>query len=403
MRFTFLVTLVAILAGCNSSPSPVLPPVELTPLENKINISRQWKFSVGEGVSEFYLKLEPVVSNAEGYVVDHKGELYAFNLASGNKLWQLKLPSSVSGGLSFSKEKLFFGNSKGELVAFDTQGKKVLWRTQLSSEILSSPAVSQGMVIAKTVDGRIYALDVDNGIQQWVYELTVPSLTLRGNSAAIIYNDIVISASASGKLTALSLKQGKVLWQTTIAVAKGRNQIERIIDLDVDPVVVGDVVYLAGYQGRLAAVKIASGEIIWNRDFSSYSGLYVDSNSVYITDDQGQVWAMNRFNGSTLWRQDKLLRRQLTAPQIHGGYLVVGDYAGYLHWLDPDNGLLLARKRLNGYDFIIEDEEDVADYDKNLELLYNKENNILVKPVVIDRLLLSIDRSGRFEAFALEK
>lgn len=227
----------------------------------------------------------------------------------------------------------------------------------------------------------------------------MPRLTLRGNSAPLINNDIVISASDSGKLSALSLKQGKLLWETTIAVAQGRNQLERVIDMDIDPVVIDDVIYVAGYQGRVAAVKIGSGQLIWSRDFSSYSGLYVDAYRVYITDAIGQVWALNRYNGSTLWRQDKLLRRQLTAPQAHDDYIVVGDYDGYLHWLNREDGKILARKRVNSDDIIIDDEET----DKELDLLFSKWNNILVKPLVVNKLLLSLDRTGHLEAFQIQK
>ena len=401
MKFNFITVLFVILAGCGSSPSPVLPPVELTDLENKINISLQWKFTSGEGVSDFYLKLKPVFNKGIGYIVDYKGQLQAFNVKTGKILWEKSLNIPVSGGLTLSDEKLFLGTSKGEVVALalENENARELWRSQLSSEVLSSPAISQGVVVAKTIDGRVYGLDLNKGTQNWVYDRTVPRLTLRGSSAPLITNGIVISASDSGKLSALTLKDGKLLWETTIAVAKGRNQLERIIDLDVDPVVVDDVIYVAGYQGRVAAVKIGSGQIIWSRDFSSYSGLYVDAFRVYITDSMGQAWALNRYNGSTLWRQDKLLRRKLTAPAVHEDYLVIGDYDGYLHWLSREDGKLIARKQINNSDILIEEEK----VDKELELLFSKWNNILVSPQLADGILLSLDRVGHLEAFKIEK
>lgn len=403
MRFIFALTVFSLLVGCGSSPSPVLPPADLTPLENKINISRQWKFTVGEGVSDFYLKLKPVVHNNTGYAVDYKGHLYAFNVTTGSQLWDITLNTQVAGGLAFFEETLFLGNSKGEVIAFDIKKQTQLWRTQLSSEIVSSPAATNGALVVKTVDGRTYCLNIETGQQNWVYENTVPLLTLRGNSAAVIKNDIVVTASDNGKLTALTLVQGKVLWETTIAVAQGRNELERVIDLDVEPIIVDDVIYVAGYQGRLAAVKISTGEMIWNRDFSSYSGIYADSSRIYVTDAVGQVWGLNRFNGSTIWRQDKLLRRQLTAPQAQDNYLVVGDYDGYLHWLSRDDGSLIARKKVNSSDIVIEDVENSHEFSKKVELLFSKANNILVKPLVIDNRLLSLDRSGHLEAFQLEK
>ncbi|MDH5660964.1 MAG: outer membrane protein assembly factor BamB, partial [Gammaproteobacteria bacterium] len=352
MRFVSIATVFLILIGCGSSPSAVLPPVELTTLNNQIKISHQWKFTAGEGVSDFYLKLKPVFYKNTGYIIDYKGHLQAFIINSGKVLWKADLNVPASGGLTFANGKLFLGTSKGEVIALDIlkSGVKVLWQKQLSSEILSRPAIAKGILVAKTIDGRVYGLNVADGNQSWVYDRSVPHLTLRGNSSPLINNDIVITASDSGKLAALTLNDGRLLWETTISVAKGRNQLERIIDMDVDPVVVDDVIYVAGYQGRIAAVKLDSGQLIWSRDFSSYSGLYVDAYRVYVTDAQGQVWALNRYNGSTLWRQNKLLRRQLTAPEAHDNYVVVGDYDGYIHWLNREDGKLIARKRINTSD-----------------------------------------------------
>lgn len=409
MRFLSVVAIFVSLIGCGGTPSSVLPPVELTPLTNEINISRQWKFTAGEGVDDFYLKLKPVFNNGVGYVIDHKGHLEAFVVENGKQLFEIDLKLPVSGGLTLANKKLFFGTSKGEIVALELEGDalenqsssnvKELWRAQLSSEILSRPSISDKILVAKTIDGRVYGLNADTGSQIWVYDRTVPRLTLRGSSSVLIANDIVISASDSGKLSALSLKNGKLLWETTIAVAKGRNQLERVIDMDLDPVVIDDVIYVAGYQGRVAAVKIGSGQIIWSRVFSSYTGLHVDAYRVYITDAMGQVWALNRYNGSTLWRQDKLLHRRLTAPEAYDNYIVVGDYDGFLHWLNREDGKIVARKQMNKFDGFSDDEET----DKELDLIFSHSNNILVKPLHVNDLLLSLDRVGHLEAFKIEK
>ncbi|MFK5915459.1 MAG: outer membrane protein assembly factor BamB [Woeseiaceae bacterium] len=401
MKFIFVTLVLVMLNACGSSPSSVLPPLALTPLNNSVEVSRVWKFTAGEGVSDHYLKLTPAMHNNVGYAIDSKGFLQSFNVTTGRISWEQNLNFNVASGLILSNNHLYIGTSKGELISLklEKESVKEVWRAQLTSEILAKVAISQNILVAKTIDGRVYGLDSNTGIQVWVHDRTVPRLTLRGSSSPLISNDMVLIASDNGKLSALSLKQGKLLWETTVSIVKGRNQLERIIDIDLTPVVVEDVVYIAGYQGRIAAVKLVSGELIWARDFSTYSGLYVDAFRVYVSDAMGQVWALNRYNGSTLWRQDKLLRRKLTAPNIYHGHVVVGDYDGYLHWLTLDDGKLVARKQINKSEVIVDDEPS----DPGLDLLFSKWSNILVKPLVANDLLISLDRSGHLEAFKTKK
>ncbi len=403
MRFSIFALLLLALAACSSSPSPVLPPVKLEPLQQQIPVTRLWKLRAGEGAGEFYLKLRPVFSGDTGYVVDYKGSLLAFDVKTGSEYWQYELHLPVASGLVLYGNRLYLGTSKGEVIAFELgeDSAAVVWRKQLSSEVLARVAIAQNVLVARTIDGRVYGLDANTGQQYWVYDRTVPRLTLRGSSTPVIVNDMVMVASDNGKLAGLTLKTGNLLWETTIAVAKGRNQLERVIDLDVDPVVIDDVVYVAGYQGRIAAVKIASGQLLWSRDFSTWSGMYVDAYRVYVTDAQGHVWALNRYNGATLWRQDKLLRRKVTAPQTQGDYLVVGDYDGYLHWLERESGKLVARKKIFDSRVMIDDIEAVDDEEDNE--LFSKWNNILLRPVRINQILLAIDRVGHIETFALSK
>ncbi len=397
MKKFYLAALLLFIVGCSSSPSPVLPPVALTPIENPLAIERVWRLKAGEGVSEYYLKLRPVFKADSGYLVDYKGNLVSFKLKTGRINWQKALSVPAAGGLTLNNGKLFFGTSKGEVIALDSKDGSLLWRSQLSSEILARIAVKDDMLVAKTIDGRVYGLDKTSGKRRWIFDRTVPRLTLRGSSTPIIVNDIVITASDSGKLVALTLATGKLLWETTISIPQGRSQLERIIDLDIDPFIVDDVIYIAGYQGRIAAVKLGSGQLIWSRDFSTWSGLYVDAYRVYVTDAEGRVWALNRYNGATLWRQDKLLRRQLTAPQTYDNYIVLGDYDGYLHWLNREDGKIAGRKRIDEVDPVF-NQEDESEEDR---MLFSKWNNILVRPLLVEGILLSLDRTGRLEAFKL--
>ena len=132
-----------------------------------------------------------------------------------------------------------------------------------------------------------------------------------------------------------------------MSLASGRSQLERMVDIDSDPVILGNDIYVATFQGRLASVALEDGRITWTRDISSYAGLTADERNIYITDDQSNVWALERSTGNSVWKQENLFARRATAPAAIGDLVVVGDLEGYLHWMDKSNGQFVARTRVS--------------------------------------------------------
>ena len=92
----------------------------------------------------------------------------------------------------------------------------------------------------------------------------------------------------------------------------------------------------------------SSGQIWWARDISSYRGLAVDAGALYLSTAESAVVSLSRRDGTELWRQDAMRLRGLTGPALDGDAIVVGDFEGYLHWLDRQTGALLARVRAGG-------------------------------------------------------
>ncbi len=390
---SLFIAFIILLGGCSTSPSPVLPPVKLTAVENAFVIKRIWETDFGEGAGENYLKLTPVLENNVLYALDYQGQVTAFNSQDRSIRWQVNLSMPTSTALTLDDDLLFFGSSHGDVIAMQKKDGHVVWHAQVSSEVLSPPKVSKDIVIVRCVNGMLYALNRKDGKQIWSLEQITPALTLRGTSAPVIAGDIVLSAFDNGRLLAVNLQTGKLLWQTTIAIPRGRTDLERMVDIDANPVVVDDIVYAVSYQGRIAAVQLGSGRILWTRDITSYNGMVVDPYRIYLVDDQSRVWALDRFNGATLWKQEGLLRRSLTPPRLQDQYVIVADFDGFVHWLRRDNGKIVARLRLNDYDYTD------PNLDETQDLLYPKTNNILAPPVVAGNKLIVIDRYGHTEAF----
>jgi outer membrane protein assembly factor BamB len=198
------------------------------------------------------------------------------------------------------------------------------------------------------VDGQLRALRIADGTEAWSYEQPVPRLTLRGNGPPIISGDMVLSGFDNGKVVALALSTGDLLWTATVAPSRGRTEIERLADIDSALRVVDKDVFVVGYQGRVAMLSLESGQIWWGRDMSSYRGMAIDAENLYVTTADSTVVAMRRRDGTELWRQAQLLHRALTAPAIQGDTVVVADFEGYLHWLDTATGEILGRAKPGG-------------------------------------------------------
>lgn len=392
MKYLCLLLSATLLVACGSSPSPVLPPKPITDIKNQFKIRKAWSGQYGNGNGAFYLRLTPVYQDNKLYVIDYSGKLYAVDAHSGDTLWQVQHNIKVNTALSYAAGQLLVGTSSGKLIAFDAQNGAIRWQQQLASEVSATPREDSGIVVVRTQDGHIYGLDAQTGKPRWTVTQIVPNLTLRGNSAPVISNNIVLIGNDNGRMVALTLDQGKILWPAQVALPSGRTDLERIIDVDAEPVVVNDIIYAVAYQGRIAAIQLGSGRVIWTRDIDSYIGMSVDSYRIYMVDTENNIWALDRTTGATLWKQDALQRRSLTRPVFQDKYIVVADYNGYIHWINRDDGKIVARTRLLE-DVLPDDEEDVD------EELFSYNNNILANTLIVKNRLFAVDRRGNLEAF----
>jgi outer membrane protein assembly factor BamB len=325
------------------------PPNELKPLEASVKMSVLWHESVGDGYDGQVVNLVPAVTEDKVFAADRNGKVQAHSRAKGDKLWSVDLEMAFSSGPVVAGSNILLGTSDGELVAVSQADGAMVWKAGLSSEVMALPQVKRGTVIVRTSDGRISALDEDSGGTRWTFERTAPPLSVRSLGSPAIADDLVIDGFGGGKLIALALKDGKVAWETTVAVPHGRSEIERLVEMDADPLVKGDTAYVSGYQAGIAAVNLADGDVLWRdgKVFSAY-GMAGDRRSLYLSDSSSDVWQLDTRSGADLWKQAELHQRRLTVPVLFKErYIVVGDFEGYLHALSKDDGSLVGRVQVD--------------------------------------------------------
>ncbi len=348
------VMLAALLAtGCSTISSgldainPFSSKAKISPLPTLTVASEtrlQWDIDVGKSGTYTFA---PAIVGKSIYAAGTKG--YIQKIEDGKRVWRIETNEALSAGVGASDDMLVVGTPKGDVLAFSTENGKPLWRAKVSSEVLAAPVVGSEGVAVRSGDNSIYLFDLKDGARKWVYQRSIPSLAVRSTASPVFADRYLFAGFPGGKLLALSLQNGAPVWEGVVALPKGATELDRVADVVAAPVVDGTQVCAVAFQGRVACFDMSqAGATLWTRDISSANGLAMDSRYVFVTDDQGIVYGLDRLTGGSLWKQDKLKRRRVTAPVVRLGMVAVGDVEGYVHFLSREEGHFVAQRKTDG-------------------------------------------------------
>ncbi|HAT1794508.1 TPA: outer membrane protein assembly factor BamB [Legionella pneumophila] len=331
--------------GKDNTPQPK----ELKEIQPKVKMAQSWTTPVGKAhKANEYLNIKSAIRGDIIYTADASGLVQAVNRKDGQIKWSTALKNNIVSGPTVAAGYVAVGTNASTLVLLNQSDGKEIWQNKVSAEVLAPPAISHQKIIAKTIDGKVYAIDAVNGKQLWVADHGAPSLVLKASSSPIIVDDLVLVGFSDGKLDALELQTGRLIWQRSIAYGTGASDVERLVDIDSDPIISNNVAYLATYQGYVGALSLSNGQFIWRKPASVYKNMLLSHNNLYFTDSNDVLWSLNSSTGQVNWKQTSLKARGLTAPALVGGNLAVGDKTGYLHILSTQTGELLGRSQLSG-------------------------------------------------------
>lgn len=353
-----LAVLSLLLAGCTvlnswlGGTDNTEPPVPLGAIEQSVAVESLWSADAGTNSKGRAVSLGPAIGQDTMVVAGFNGRVTALNRETGARKWGIDLGLPISGGVGLGEGLVLVADTGGQVLAVQESTGSEVWRSRVSSEVLSPPSVGSGVVVVRSVDGSLHGLSAADGSVLWTYSRTIPALTLRGTGAPLLIQTAVVAGLDSGKVALLELESGRVFWERAVAPPQGRSELDRMVDIDAKPLLIGRVLYVVAYQGRLTAVDVESAETLWSRELSGYVGIDGDESTIFATASDGTVWAFDRVNGVAMWRQEALQRRGLTRPVRVGRHVVVGDFEGYLHWLSIEDGAIESRVRL-GRDGIV--------------------------------------------------
>lgn len=294
------------------------------------------------------LRLRLDVDNGVIFAINPKGEVEAYQ--GKQRLWQKKISKlGLSSGVEAKDGLVVVGNSKGQLFALDQTTGDEKWTAQLSGAILAPSLIHAGRVITVANDGTVYAHEVETGKQAWTYSLPNVQFSLRGQAAPVALDARnVLIASANAYIYAIDAISGAPKLQRRVAVSEGRSDIQRLIDIDGEPTVMGQFVVTTSYQGQVTVLDLNSQQVVWSEDASSTQRPEVKGNGVFVAQTDGKITAYEITTGNKLWENDQLLNRKLSNPVMLDNDLVVGDLDGVLHLIDPATGEIVGRSKTSG-------------------------------------------------------
>ncbi|WP_314101982.1 outer membrane protein assembly factor BamB [uncultured Stenotrophomonas sp.] len=372
-------------AGKDAEAKKALEPAELVKFEPTVKVDRVWSTNLGKGEKRIGVRQGPVVADGRVYAAAITGGVHALDLQTGKTVWTYE-PAKVkkqpklrlSGGPGVGDGLVVIGTLDGQVIALDANDGTEKWRAKVPGEVISAPAVGQGIVFVRSNDGRVTAFDAGNGTQKWFNPRELPALTVRGNAPVVAGPGVLFIGNDDGSVSALGMQDGRTVWDQMVANGEGRTELERMSDVDGAPVLEGNTLFVSSFKNQTMAIEGPTGRPLWARDHGGAGGVALTSGNVFVTDNKGGVFGLDKASGTAMWSQTGLARRSLTGPVVQGDYVVVGDYKGYLHWLRTDNGEFAGRAKSGG-------------------------DALLAQPVVADGILLVQNVDGKLTAFRLAK
>ncbi len=368
------------LAGCASLGGTVEtdPPTELDDISAEFSLNRLWTVDIGAGLKRADMTLDPVLDGAVIYTADPNGRVMAIATERGRPVWRSDLDDHLTGGVGLTAELVLVGSQEGQLYALARSDGSLRWSVRLSSEILAAPDGNAAYVVAVAQDGTIHTLDAATGATRWVQDIQKPLLSLRGNGRPRVAADMVYLGLDNGKVAAYHLADGSPVWEARIAVPEGTTELERMVDVDMRPLIFSNRLFAASYNGGLMAIDTATGRSEWFQQGSSRRDLAYFGGLIVATMLDSRVVAYNVTSGSQIWESSALLNRDVTAPVAADAFVAVGEREeGYLHLFNRRTGALAARTKVDS-------------------------SGISANLLIDGQLIYALDRGGDLHAYRVE-
>lgn len=322
-------------------------------------LSQLWRVNLGAGnSSRALLTSGPVVAAGRIFFIDAAATVHAISTA-GSPIWESFVGregedgrDGFGGGVVVDGDRVFVTTGFGEALALSATTGEILWRVSVGGPVRAAPVVSNGRMILVTRDDRAFALRVETGEILWRLQGAVGTTGLLGGASPALDDVVAILPFASGEVTAVVAFSGRRLWSS--ALSGGRRGLARsdIGDITGDPVIDGDVVYVANQSGRLVSIDRRTGQRNWTVNDGTINPVVPAGGSLFVISDKAELLRLDAATGARIWAtqldeftdpEDREGTIGYGGPLLAGGRLILISTEGELLSFNPETGVETGR------------------------------------------------------------
>ena len=353
LHFFLIIQTMFILSSCSSldglrfwKSDKVDPdePKELYKIENKKDVQIIWDISF-KGENEIG-NFEPAFSSKSIFFSDSQGSVSSIDISNGSIDWSTEL-NFLASGTAAGFGIVVVADVDGNVIALDQKDGSKLWSTNVKGEVLSKSVIDTKIVAVKTGSGELIGLNKQSGEIEWSYRSKLPALTVRGSSSPVIVDSLIYTSFDNGRLGVFEIDSGFPIWDGAISYVSGSSELENLIDADSSPVIEGGLVYTTNYQGNLNIFDIAQRRSVWSYKISSFYSPLLMRGMLIVVGDNSKIKSFSSKSLQESWINEDYINRGLSNAVSYKGNLIVGDFEGYIHIIDPLNGKTISRKKLS--------------------------------------------------------
>ncbi len=285
-------------------------------LKANTRLEKKWSKSFGSGINRRDITIsQPVTYDNTIFVMDAKGLVSAYDLTSGEKLWENMLSTNISGlkdtkskasGLAVNEDTLYATTGFGGVFAIERISGKPKWRKILDAPIRIPPTIANNMLLVQTIDNKLHSLDKQNGEEIWKFGVASEDTVIVGGASPAFDEEenVVVAGFSNGEIVVINANVGTPLWSEMLTSNSDVNSTTNINTIGAYPIIENGTIYAISNSDTLVALDMRTGDKLWKKEIGSMQNMLLAGDYLFVISNKNILYAIEKNAGSIAWSID---------------------------------------------------------------------------------------------------